>query len=133
MEKNPDIYFAKTSPVQCFGFAEIVFRSKDALAKTLYECIVPGHLVMNWLPKGYLIDLTTKFRRNKFGGYLVQKLSMRFLPHGELELYANGLQDLLKSDNAIAENAKEVFLIQEANSLEKEERQQTENNHESIQ
>jgi len=102
METSPDDFFAKVSPVQCFALTDIVFRSKDALEKTLYECVVPGQFVMKWLPGGYHVDLTTKFRRNKFGAYLTQKLSMRFLPHGDLELYANGLQDIANKSTELA-------------------------------
>ena len=87
MEEEPDKYFASTSAEDCLGQVDMIFRSKDALSKIVYECSLSGRELLDWLPADFEIDLTKKFRRNKFGSYVAQYLAMRFLPNEGMELY----------------------------------------------
>jgi hypothetical protein len=65
----------------------LMFRCKDAYTKKTYELSLEGEEVLAWLPKSFDIDFSTKFRRNKFGAYILQYLSMRFQPGGEIDLF----------------------------------------------
>lgn len=87
MEESPDQYFKSTAPIHCLAVATLCFKSKDALNKKTFELLVAGETFLQSLPPHYQIDLTTRFRRNKFGSFVTSFLTMRFLPRGEVELF----------------------------------------------
>jgi hypothetical protein len=91
-------YYFKTYPAsQILGDVTLLFRLKDSWTKLVHDLRIPGSEILTWLPDGFHLDLKTKFRRDKFGAYLVQYLSLRFDEDGGFAIY------LIKEDRGDAE------------------------------
>jgi len=66
---------------------DVLFRCKNSFTKEVRELLVPSNELSAWLPVGAVVDLTTSFRRDKLGSYLLDYVSFRYLPDGRIDLY----------------------------------------------
>jgi hypothetical protein len=84
---SPDEYFKLFSAEVCLSELKVVFKANDCFTKEVYSFEILGQKMMQWLPRNYEIDLKTKFRRKKFGLYLLQFISLRFVDEKNCELF----------------------------------------------
>lgn len=103
---NADRYFRNVLGRQCLLQFDVLFRCKNSFTKETRELYLPAQDLDEWLPQSFEVDLTKKFRRDKFGAYLLQYLSVRFTEAGEVELYlikenvnvSSSIDDLIAED-----------------------------------
>jgi hypothetical protein len=71
---------------------DVLFRCKNSFTKEVRELLVPSLELSSWLSVGgggsaVVVDLTTSYRRDKLGSYLLDYVSFRYLPDGRIDLY----------------------------------------------
>jgi hypothetical protein len=105
--EDPDRYFSQ-EPLETQhkmlrqGFVTI--RAKDAYTSKVYELEFTGQELADWIGNKYPYDLRKKFRRDKFGEFLVSKMVMRFGSAGEY------VMDIMSEDMGSAKSAEAVKL-----------------------
>lgn len=85
--EKPDVYFKMVHGLDCLNDLNILFRCKDTWSKDVVSLFITGPELREWLPKSYVVDLTTKFRRDKFGAYLLQYLALKYHENEDFEMY----------------------------------------------
>ena len=78
MYRRPDVYFQSKPWKDRLCELTICFKSLDSITKELYELRVHGYEVASWVPVNLKVDLGHKFRRGKFGQYLIDNLRLRY-------------------------------------------------------
>lgn len=78
MYKRPDVYFQTDTWQNRLSGVTVCFKSLDTLTKTVYELKIKGHELTPWIPVNLTVDLRHKFRRGKFGQYLIENLRLRY-------------------------------------------------------
>ena len=88
---------------------QVIFRCKDTFSKITHELQFQGSEIMGWMaqiPNCPKSDLTSKFRRTKFGEFLLKNLIMRFSSKGEfvLDLINEEIGQLTHQAEQLGEN-----------------------------
>lgn len=86
MFKYPDKYFSKGPLKNIFDDLEVVFKSQDQLSKETATLRLDAEDVYKWLPQDFPMDLGHKFRRARFGNYLIENLRMKYAVLGDYHL-----------------------------------------------
>jgi hypothetical protein len=86
MYQRPDLFFQSGSLVSKLSVVDVCFKSYDTLTKEIFELRVPGYEISQWLPINLKVDLGHKFRRGKFGLYLIENLRLRYSIDGKYYL-----------------------------------------------
>lgn len=104
--ENKDRYFKQVTGRTCLLQFDILFRCKNSFTKDTRELYLTAAELDEWLPKSHVVDMTTRFRRDKLGAYLLQYLSIRFTEAGRVSLYlirenahvSSSIDDLIAED-----------------------------------
>ena len=94
---------------ELLAMLRVVIRAKDAYTAKVFEIDFTGQEILTWLGNKYKPDLRKKFRRMKFGEFLVSKMIMRFdSSRGYiLDLMSEDMGSV-KSDAAVAEKLRQL-------------------------
>ena len=106
-QSNPDRYFRTVHGRDCLLQFDVLIRCKDSFTKETRELLLTAAEVGAWLPPSQPVDLTTRFRRDKLGAFLLQYVSVRFTEEGRVGLYLireeesaiSSMDDLLGEDD----------------------------------
>jgi hypothetical protein len=83
---DPDTYFEQeglAGQSKLLAQCLLQIRCKDAYTTEVHEIEVPGEDLVAWLGSGHFqLDLRRKFRRMKFGEFLISKVVMRYSSTG---------------------------------------------------
>jgi hypothetical protein len=112
---NVDRYFKTVHGRPCLLQFDVLFRCKDSFTKETRELLLTSQEVDEWFPQSREIDMSTRFRRDKVGAYLLQYLSIRFTEDGAVGLYlikenvnvSSSIDDLIAEDEQQQADAKE--------------------------
>ena len=86
MYQRPDLFFQSGDVASKLSEIIVCFKSCDTLTKEILELRVPGSDITEWLPINLKVDLCHKFRRGKFGLYLIENLRLRYSIDGKYYL-----------------------------------------------
>ncbi len=78
MYKRPDIFFQSQDWQVRLNALVVCFKSVDTMTKQVLELRVNGYEICPWIPVTLRVDLGHKFRRGKFGQYLIENLRLRY-------------------------------------------------------
>lgn len=78
MQRDPQEYFSPSNTDMTLSRLNLLFRCKDLSTKITHDYKVPGPAFSDWLPKTFVVDLRNKFRRAKFGDYLIENLRLAY-------------------------------------------------------
>lgn len=78
MYQRSDVFFQTDTWEAKLSTLVIAFKSEDSLTKEGYELRVNGYEVIPWIPVNLRVDLGHKFRRGKFGQYMIENLRLRY-------------------------------------------------------
>lgn len=104
---------------------DVLFRCKNSFTKEVRELLVPSLELSSWLSveggggsgSAVVVDLTTSFRRDKLGSYLLDYVSFRYLPDEQsIDLY------LVKEDAQVTSSIDQLMEEDEQRQLEDENR-----------
>ena len=102
---------------------DVLFRCKNSFTKEVRELLVPSLELSSWLSveggggSAVVVDLTTSFRRDKLGSYLLDYVSFRYLPdEHSIDLY------LVKEDAQVTSSIDQLMEEDEQRQLEDENR-----------
>lgn len=113
--ENMERFFRTVHGRHCLLQFDVLFRCKNSFTKETREFYITAAELDEWLPQNFTVDLTKKFRRDKFGAYLLQYLSVRFTEDGQVELYlikenvnvSSSIDDLIAEDELLQQQASE--------------------------
>jgi hypothetical protein len=105
---NQERYFKQVQGRACLLQFDVLFRCKNSFTKETRELFLTSADLDEWLPQSHVVDMTTRFRRDKLGAYLLQYLSIRFTEAGKIGLYlikenvnvSSSIDDLIAEDEA---------------------------------
>ena len=105
---------------------DVLFRCKNSFTKEVRELLVPSLELSSWLSVGggsssssssaVVVDLTTSYRRDKLGSFLLDYVSFRYLPDGCIDLY------LVREDAQVTSSIDQLMEEDEQRQLEDENR-----------
>jgi len=102
---------------------DVLFRCKNSFTKEVRELLVPSLELSSWLSVGggggnsaVVIDLTTSYRRDKLGSFLLDYVSFRYLPDGCIDLY------LVRENAQVTSSIDQLMEEDEQRQLEDENR-----------
>lgn len=101
---------------------DVLFRCKNSFTKEVRELLVPSLELSSWLSVGggggsaVVVDLTTSYRRDKLGSYLLDYVSFRYLPDGCIDLY------LVRENAQVTSSIDQLMEEDEQRQLEDENR-----------
>lgn len=78
MFTRSDIFFQNDTWQNVLSTLTVAFKSEDTLTKEVFELNVKGCEIIPWLPVNLKVDLCHKFRRGKFGQYMLENLRLRY-------------------------------------------------------
>jgi hypothetical protein len=88
--KNPNYYFTGTKDgekttkcLENYSKISILFCSNEIYTGKKVELVISGSDLYEWHSPEVSLDLSTKFRREKFGAYLLLNLSIKYSSDGE--------------------------------------------------
>jgi len=101
---------------------QVIFRCKDTFSKITHELQFQGGEIMRWMsqiPKCPKIELTSRFRRTKFGEFLLKNLIMRYSSKGEfvLDLINEEIGQLTIQAQELGENGMPLAMNPKLQSL----------------
>jgi len=102
---------------------DVLFRCKNSFTKEVRELLVPSLELSSWLSVGggggnsaVVVDLTTSYRRDKLGSFLLDYVSFRYLPDGCIDLY------LVRENAQVTSSIDQLMEEDEQRQLEDENR-----------
>ena len=118
LESDPDEYFLGGGVVSTLNVAQqracllplrLIIKAKDAYTAKVFELEFSGAEILQFIGHNYPLDLRKKFRRLKFGEFLVSKMIMRFDSSGGyiLDLMSDDMGSV-KSEAAVADKLRRL-------------------------
>lgn len=86
MYDRPDIFFQRATAEERLLNLDVCFKTVDLYTKETHVLRMAGPQILAWLPADYKLDLSSKFRRAKFGSYLIENLRLRYTILGDFYL-----------------------------------------------
>jgi hypothetical protein len=83
---NPDTFFGSLGGREALRQLDVLIRCKNSFNKEICELILTSKMLLDWLPPLYQVDLSSKFRRDRLGAFIMSYLSMQYDPLGNVAL-----------------------------------------------
>lgn len=111
LTKNPDEYFRQyETGHEGLKYTDIIFRCRDSKSNQVWELKLSGSKVSKVIDRRYPLNLETKYRREKFGYFLVTYLLLEYRSDNTCEVMMN-LDGLKKGVKYVIKMKQENMLM----------------------
>ena len=133
--KNPNEYFEADTAEGALSELFLHFRCKDTYSKITHNLSFTGPELLGWLssiPGHPKLDFSTKYRRAKFGEFLLRNLCMRYSIRGDfiLDLINEEIGQLTSQAEGMADFGLIVLVTKEGKAREEARAEAAENKRE---